>query len=130
MRDQAFVVDLAMDRDWFSPDQAKRLADLATDRGLLEVVEGELVASFDLEEVEIPDGFVPDRSIFETKSPFESVLDSLISAGHDRQQAVAGINGLQDELLVTADTAAVLYARQQGISVDDAASQVADGIRG
>jgi len=30
--EQAFVVSLSLDRDWMSPDQAKRLLDVATGR--------------------------------------------------------------------------------------------------
>ena len=129
MREQAFVVDLAMDRDWLSPDQAKRLADLGVERGLLRKIDGELEATFDLEAVEIPEGFVPEESIFESRSPFESILDTLVSGGRERQQVVAGINSLQDELLVTADAAAVLYARQHGVVVDEDADRAADALR-
>ena len=31
-----FVVALSLDRDWFSPDQAKRLADVAVGEGLVD----------------------------------------------------------------------------------------------
>jgi len=34
-----FVVALSLDREWFSPDQAKRLVDVAVGRGLLEETE-------------------------------------------------------------------------------------------
>ncbi|MUV57301.1 DUF2240 family protein, partial [Halogeometricum sp. CBA1124] len=35
MGEGEFVVALSLDRDWFSPDQAKRLIDVAAGRGLL-----------------------------------------------------------------------------------------------
>lgn len=129
MREQAFVVDLAIDRNWVSPDQAKKLADLATSRGLVEREDGELLATFDLDSVTIPDGFVPDETIFQQRAPFEEILDVLVAEGRERQATVAGINTLQDELQVTADTAAVLYARREGLDVEDAAERTAANLR-
>ena len=129
MREQAFVVDLAIDRNWVSPDQAKQLAELATKRGLLEQQDGELVATFDLDSVTIPEGFVPDETIFQERAPFEDVLDRLVETGHERQSAVAGINSLQDELGVTADAAAVLFARREELSVERAADRTATKLR-
>lgn len=129
LREQAFVVDLAIDRNWVSPDQAKQLADLAKRRGLVEEVEGELVATFDLDEVSVPDGFVPDESIFAEQTPFETVVDELVAAGFDRQEAVAGINTLQDELQITADAAAVVFARGEGVAVEKTAELVAADLR-
>ncbi|MFC6725519.1 DUF2240 family protein, partial [Halobium palmae] len=47
MGEGEFVVALSLDRDWFSPDQAKRLIDVAAGRGLLDREDGDLVAGFD-----------------------------------------------------------------------------------
>lgn len=130
LRKQTFVVDLAIDRNWVSPDQAKRLADLAQRRGLLETDEGDLVATFDLEAVTIPEGFTPDERIFQERAPFEVVVDALEADGFERRGAVAGINTLQDELQITADAAAVVFARRHGLAVEDAADRVAAALRG
>lgn len=116
-----FVVALSLDRDWVSPDQAKRLVDIATSEGLVSRDDGDLVTDFDVEDVEIPEDFVPDESLFRERSAFEQVVDALDAAGHERQAAVAGINELQADLGVTADAAAVVYARREGIEVDSAA---------
>jgi hypothetical protein len=130
LREQAFVVDLAIDRNWVSPDQAKQLASLAKRRGLVEEADGELVATFDLDEVTIPDGFVPDETVFQERTPFEDIVEDLVAAGFERQAAVAGINGLQDELKITADAAAVVFARREGLQVDETATRVAASLRG
>lgn len=129
LREQAFVVDLAIDRNWVSPDQAKRLLELGVDRGLLRREDGEVVATVDLDSITVPDRFTPDSSIFDEQVPFEEILDTLVEAGHDRQESVAAINSLQTELLVTADTAAVLYARQEGLDVESVASRVERSLR-
>lgn len=116
-----FVVALSLDRDWFSPDQAKRLVDVAASEGLLERDGDDLVVTFDPGETTIPDDFVPDESILRERSTFERVLDALTEAGQEKQSAVAAINGLQSELGVTIEAAAVLYAHRQGIDVREQA---------
>jgi len=116
-----FVVALSLDRDWFSPDQAKRLIDVATGQGLLAREDGDLVPSFDPDEVAVPDGFVPDESILQERSTFEQVLDRVVADGVEKQAAVADINRLQGDLGVTVEAAAVVYARRRGVDVDEPA---------
>ncbi|MFH5799908.1 DUF2240 family protein [Haladaptatus sp. CMAA 1911] len=117
MRESEFVVSLSLDRDWFSPDQAKRLVDVASGQGLLSQEDGELVAEFDTASVEIPDDFVPDESLLQEQSTFEKVLDKVVSHGTSKQTAVAEINELQREAALTVEAAAVVYARRKGIDV-------------
>lgn len=121
LRENKFVVALSLDRDWMSPDQATRLVDIATGEGLLEQEGEHLVPTFEPAEVTIPDGFVPDESLFQRQSPFERVLDVITSAGIEKQDAVGEINRLQSDLGVTIEAAAVVYARGRGLSVGDAA---------
>jgi hypothetical protein len=120
LSEQSFVVDLAVDRNWVSPDQAKRLVELGRKRGLLETAEDDLVATFDVTSVTVPDGFMPDESLFQERSPVEIVIDALVEDGTDRREAVASINTLQQELSVTAGTAAVVRARQVGLDEPEA----------
>jgi len=121
MGESAFVVALSLDRDWFSPDQAKRLVDVAASEGLLRRKDGTLEAHFDPQETTVPEGFEPDESILRKRSTFERLLGALVEAGEDNQGAVAAINGLQSELAVTIEAAAALYAHRRGIDVDDLA---------
>ncbi len=129
LTEQAFVVDLAVDRNWVSPDQAKRLVELGTSRGLLEAEDDDLLLTFDAASVTIPDGFTPNESLFQTRSPVEIVIDALVESGTDRRDAVASINGLQQDLSVTAGTAAVLRARQAGLDVPEAVTTVETELR-
>ena len=119
----AFVVALSLDRDWFSPDQAKRLIDVAAGRGLVSREDGEVVAQFDPSAVEVPENFTPDASILREQSTFEMVLDALVAAGHEKQEVVATVNERQRDLGVTLETAAILYARRNGVDVADAAEK-------
>ncbi|MFD1598906.1 DUF2240 family protein [Halobellus rarus] len=116
-----FVVALSLDRSWFSPDQAKRLIDIAAGRGLLAREDGDVVAQFDPPAVDVPEEYEPDESILREQSAFERILDALVAAGHDKQDAVAAVNERQRRLGVSVEAAAALYARQQGVDVGDAA---------
>lgn len=125
-----FVVALSLDRSWFSPDQAKRLIDVAAGRGLVERVDGEVVARFDPPAVTVPEEYEPDESILREQSTFERILDALVAAGHDKRAAVAAINERQRRLDVTVEAAAALYALRQGVDVGDAARDAADRVDG
>jgi hypothetical protein len=125
----AFVVALSLDRDWFSPDQAKRVVDVAAGRGLIERDGNDVIAQFDPAEVAVPEDFAPDESVLREQSAFERVLEAVVAAGVEKQAAVAAINDRQRELGVTLEAAAVLYARRQGVDVSEAAERVARDLR-
>ena len=130
LSESEFVVALSLDRDWFSPDQAKRLIDVATGQGLLARDDGDLVPSFDPEDLSVPDGFVPDESILRERSTFEQVLDRVVADGVEKQTAVADINRLQSDLGITVEAAAVVYARRRGVDVDDPARAAVEQLGG
>lgn len=118
-----FVVALSLDREWFTPDQAKRLVDVAVGEGLLSRDQDRLRAEFDPHAVEVPENFEPDESLLRDRSTFERALDALTDADRDKQAAVADVNALQAELDVTVETAAVLYGRRRGIELADVAER-------
>ncbi len=119
-----FVVALSLDRDWFSPDQAKRLVDVAVGRGLVANEDGDLVVQFDPDDVVVPEGFVPDEEVLREQSTFETALDAIVAAGVEKQRAVAGINERQRALAISIEAAAVLYAKEHGADVDQLAADV------
>ena len=124
MAESEFVVALSLDRNWFSPDQAKTLVDVATSEGLLKREGDELVTAYDAAATTVPDGFHPDEAILQSRSTFERLLDAVVEGGVEKQTAVAGINALQSDLGVTLETAAVVYARSEGVDVGSIADEV------
>jgi hypothetical protein len=130
MAESEFVVALSLDRDWFSPDQAKRLITVADGEGLLDREDDSLAVAFDPRSVEVPDGFEPDESILQARSTFERALDTIVDAGVEKQTAVANINRIQSDLGITIETAAVVYAHREGIAVDDLADRVREHLGG
>ncbi|WP_435333501.1 DUF2240 family protein [Haloarchaeobius sp. TZWWS8] len=130
LAENEFVVALSLDRDWFSPDQAKRLVDVATGEGLLEREENTLRCTFEPSEVEIPEDFVPGDDVLRSRSAFEQVLDDLVADGHEKHEVVGAINQLQQELDVTIAAAALVYARKQGIDVSEVRGKAVAELRG
>jgi hypothetical protein len=128
MAESEFVVALSLDRDWFSPDQAKTLVDVATSEGLLARNDDELVTEFDAAGTTIPEGFTPGEDILQSRSAFERVLEAVVGSGTEKQTAVAEINSRQSELGVTLEAAAVVYARSEGIDVRDIAEDIQESI--
>lgn len=124
MGESEFVVALSLDRDWFTPDQAKRLLDVAASEGLVTRSDGEVAVEFEADDVTVPDGFVPEESILQERSAFERLLDRIVDGGVEKQAAVATINKLQSELGITVEAAAVVYACRQGIDLGDEPERV------
>jgi len=125
-----FVVALSLDREWFSPDQAKRLVDVAVGRGLLDDDEGDLQPTFDIDDVEVPEGFTPSTDILREQSTFEQLLDKMVAGGLSKQDAVAETNDTQRRLGITLEAAAVLVARRNGIDCSDIAATVQAELEG
>jgi hypothetical protein len=123
-----FVVALSLDRDWFSPEQAKRLLDVATGRGLLERDGEALTATFDPGDVTVPEGFVPEESLLHEQSTFERVLAAVVESGVEKQAAVAAINRRQRRLGVTIEAAAVLEALGRGVGVGEMAARAREDL--
>ncbi|AWB27585.1 DUF2240 family protein [Halococcoides cellulosivorans] len=119
MSKSEFVVALSLDRDWFSPDQAERVIDVARSEGLLDQDDDTLTIDIDPATVDLPEGFVPDESILQQRSTFERVLERVTSAGVEKRTAVAEINRLQGDLAVPIEAAAVVYARQEGVALGE-----------
>jgi hypothetical protein len=129
MSESEFVVALSLDRDWFSPDQAKRLVDVGAGEGLLDREDDDVVAAFDPGRVTVPDGFTPEESVLRQRSTFERVLGTVVDEGVEKQAAVAAINRLQSDLGLTIEAAAVLYARRQGLDVTGLAATAREELR-
>ncbi|MFT4945835.1 MAG: hypothetical protein ACI8TL_000062 [Natronomonas sp.] len=123
MTESEFVVALSLDRDWFSPDQAKRVVTVGAGEGLLERTDDTVVVDFDPSAVDVPDGFEPTEEILTQRSTFERILDAVVDSGVEKQTAVAEINKLQSELAVTIEAAAVLYGRRRGLELPELAER-------
>lgn len=130
LEESEIVVALSLDRNWFSPDQAKQVVSRAVERGLLERTAQGLVASFDVESVEVPDGFSPNDTVLAEASAFDRLLETIVADGQEKRTSVAAINRLQRDLGLTIEAAAVVFARREGIDVTDCLDDVRATLRG
>lgn len=122
LKDSEFVLALSIDLNWFTPEQAKNVLNLAEKSGLLKK-EGEMIHPvFDISGVNIPSGFKPEPVSFDKKTLFDTVTDRIISAtGIEKRKVIALINKKQEELskMVVIEVSALLVAIDHGIMVDD-----------
>ena len=72
----------------------------------------------------MPADFAPEEDVLRERSTFERILETITDAGIEKRTAVGEINGLQADLGVTLGTAAVVYARREGLAVEDVAERV------
>ncbi|MFW6448588.1 MAG: DUF2240 family protein [Halobacteriota archaeon] len=124
LEEPAFVTALAIERDWFTPEEVRRLLERGREAGVLERDGDEYVPAFDLGGVTVPSGYEPPGGLLRSRPPFERVLAALETAGHDRRDSVAGINELQARLGTDSDVAAVAYAHGEGLDVAELARDV------
>ena len=120
----AFVVALSLEREWFSPDQAKRLVAGGAGGGFVVGAEGDWVGQLDPEAGGIRGGCGPEEDGLREQSAFETALEAAVATGVDKQTAVAAINERQQALAVTIEAAAVLYAKRRDARVDHLAEAV------
>lgn len=122
LKESEFVLALSIDLNWFTPEQAKNVLNLAEKSGLLKK-EGEMIhPAFDISGVNIPSGFKPEPASFDKKTLFDVVTDRIISGtGIEKRKVIALINKKQEELskMVVIEVSALLVAIDHGIMVDD-----------
>lgn len=128
LAEPAFVTALAIERDWFTPDEVRRLLERGLEAGELERDGDHVVPTFEVGEVVVPTGYEPPDDLTTERPTFERMVDTLEADGHDRRRCVAEINELQDSLAVPSDVAAVVYAHERGIDVSAEATRVRRGI--
>ncbi|NJD77654.1 MAG: DUF2240 family protein [Candidatus Methanoperedens sp.] len=122
LKESDFVLALAIDLNWFTPEAAKNILALAGKEGLLKK-DGDVISpAFDLGSVKIPSGFKPQQSVVEKKSLFDRVIDRIIQGtGMEKRKVISLINKKQEDLckLVEIEVSAILVALEHGIAADD-----------
>ncbi len=119
MKKSELIMTLTFDLGWFSHEEAKRVVDLALEKGLLMGNE-ELTPTFDLDEVEVPVDFRPDESIFSEKPVFDRIVEEIAEkTGKSFGEVVAMINRRQEELgnLLSVEVVALIVAKELGLDV-------------
>ncbi len=120
LKENEFLLALAIDLNWFTPESAKSVLIQAEKEGLIKREGGMVIPSFDLAKVDIPSGFRP--GIFEKKALFDRITERMIQVtGMEKRKVISLINKKQEELckLVEIEVSAILVALENGVQLDD-----------
>ena len=123
LKKNEIVYYLAFDRKWMSIEQANVILKRALDEGLVGY-DGEMLApKFDIRSVEIPIGFKPSQSVFETNDPVQSLIDRVVkSSGRQETEIIAEMNRMKsndfDDLL-RPEAAVIILAKRYGVPVEE-----------
>ena len=122
MKENDFVMALSMDLNWFKPAAARAFVKTAIETGILSMEMDMIKAQFNIEDVEIPIGFIPNSASFTKIDIFEQIIERIMeNTGDDKQSIIARINQKKNETrgLFTIEVLGILIAREYGIQVDD-----------
>ena len=145
---EEIVKHLSFERRWLPPKTARLAVRAGLASGLLESAgEQELTAGFDMGSVDVPLDFAPDVARLELElasigperagkdvglALFRRIVRRLAAGTQQADgQVVAAVNQLQAASggLWTAETAALVHARMQGIDVDDLIAEAESSLR-
>lgn len=128
LSEKEFVFSVSMDYRWFTPKEAQRLLEVGLKSGLITRIDGLIKPTFDYKKVEIPINFKPSKKVLEEAkeepSLFPRILNRITTAGIPRREAVARINRIQERLGVDVEVAALAYAKEVGINIDELIDEV------
>jgi len=122
MKENDFVMALSMDLNWFKPAAARAFVKTAMEMGILSMEIDMIKAQFNVEDVEIPVGFIPNSASFTKIDIFEQIIERIMeNTGDNKQSIIARINQKKNETrgLFTIEVLGILLAREYGIQVDD-----------
>ncbi len=122
MKENEFIMALSIDLNWFKPATAKAFVRTAVEKGILSRETDMIKAQFNIEDVEIPIGFVPGTDSFEEINVFDQIIERImVNTRDDKQSIIARINQKKNETgnLFTIEVLGILLAREYGIDVDD-----------
>lgn len=140
-----FIYSLTADLGWFDPDGAEEALEVGLKEGLV-IHEDDIRVDFEVESVEIPEGWSPEADFLETEERdqdrdrnrdsgtrdgvFERAVERLVGAGYEKREAVAEINRKHAEMGdVNVEAAALVVAKSEGIHVTDLAEEALGELR-
>jgi len=117
-----FEFALSFDLQWMSPDSAIKIRDKAIASRLLKFEGDKLTPVFDIDKIELPNGFKPSESLFFDKSDIEDLISTIAAkASITEKEAIVAINHKQEYFsdLVTIEVAGLIVAREMKCDVGD-----------
>jgi hypothetical protein len=89
---------------------------------LLKFEGDKLTPNFDIEKIEIPNGFKPSESIFVDRGDLENIISTIATkTSMSKKEVIVAINNKQEQLcdLVTIEIAGLIVAREMKCDIGD-----------
>lgn len=118
---------------WFKPDDADAVIKAGLSSGFLQHGdEGDLIPSFDIEDLEIEVGYSPPKDLDMKKMIrplFERLIEAVQATGLDKRETIRSINRKADELNLLFPCAAIYIGITRGADMARFYSEVDNSIR-
>jgi hypothetical protein len=122
-------LNLSIDLNWFSPEEAKKILNDVIKKKLLIKEDNQLLLSFDLNKIKIPIGFSPSKQVFIEKKNQEVVEDKNIvtqivkrineKTKLEKKHIIDKINESSKEKNIIEEIAALLVGKEYEIEIND-----------
>ncbi|MCK5292127.1 MAG: DUF2240 family protein [Thermoplasmata archaeon] len=121
MTEKEFVFSASMDLRWLPPKDSQKLLDVALSRGVVTLEDGQVSPAFEIDGVEVPLDFSPNRSVLEMPAEedmFSKILNHIMTKlDMDKKDAISRINAIQEQMEVEIEVAALLAGEELDIDM-------------
>jgi len=122
MKESELIYTLSLDLGWFSHEVAKKIVELAIDKGIIQKKDDDLVPTFNINEIEIPIDFKPDLAKVFATSIFDLLIQEIAEkTGKNINEVISIINKKQERLgnLLSIEVVALIVAKEVGIDISE-----------
>ena len=130
LKESEIYLPLSLELGWFSTKEARKYVEEAIKQKLLVKKEGFLTPSFDVEKINIPVGFSPIKSTLEVKKTtdedvFQEIVNRIVEkTNKQHDEIIKIIKQIQVEKKILPEVAALLFAKENNILVEDVFNSV------
>jgi len=126
LKETEIYLPLSLELGWFSSKESRQFIDFALKQNLLKKTEDVFIPTFDIDTINIPVGFFPSKSSFETskKELTEDIFDKIVNrivikTNENSQNVIKFINHIQTEKNIVPIVAALLLAIEHEVEIGD-----------
>lgn len=121
-----FYLTLSLDLNWFTPDTAKQFVEMAIKKKYLSKIKDTLKPTFDVNQIKVPVGFQPSKTVFEEKKSEErkEVLRTILEritekTGLSEKDLWEKIKSIAKDKNITNEVAALLVGKEYEVPLED-----------